>query len=276
VITALGQTWCEDHFTCEVCNKSLADGGVYKHENKPYCFPCFDAAQQPKTCAECKKPIVKLADLVQSMGDDFHTTCLVCCRGHAMEDKQPFWKFQNKLYCKTHWDAEDRGDRCFECKKPVTHEYVKLGNGKEFHHACWACKICKAPIKGEKYKEARDMYLCLACFAKLPASGEGVWINGVYIPPTAEWKEKEAKRLVRGYGEYTCPPGVIPPNESKRYPLEVLRLPYDKCPKVIDFRQREQYLEESVFKEVFGVDMQTFNDYPLWKRIWLKKEKGLF
>jgi len=107
----------------------------------------------------------------------------------------------------------------------------------------------------------------------------GVWVPDEDLPDSKEidrFKMVKPKRLVRGYGEYEAAPGTVPPWESKTYPLEILRLRPPLIPKEIDFRQREQYLEDKEFKQVFGMDMVTFNALPLWKRLMLKKEQNLF
>lgn len=39
-ITALGEKWHEDHFTCELCGLQLNGGSFFKRQGKPYCKPC--------------------------------------------------------------------------------------------------------------------------------------------------------------------------------------------------------------------------------------------
>ncbi|XP_067385934.1 advillin [Emydura macquarii macquarii] len=63
---------------------------------------------------------------------------------------------------------------------------------------------------------------------------------------------------------------------SQTYPLEVLTTPKDELPGDIDPAKKENYLSESDFVAVFGIRREEFAALPSWKKISLKKEKGLF
>jgi len=235
-----------------------------QHETKPYCEDCY-ATVTDFTCRICQKSIDH-RHLVESLGFQFHLDCFVCCVGdHKIGNKQVYYEHLNKMYCKKHWEEAGLIDACAECGKGIEHDYVKVV-GKCFHTNCWKCSACKKVIQGKTATQSHGLFFCVPCGKKATAEGsDDMKMEGVV-----------GKRLIRGYGEYEAAPGTVPPWESKTYPLSVLLLRPGQIPKEIDFRQREQYLEENEFKQVFKVDMQTFNAYPLWRRLLLKKEVGLF
>jgi len=274
-IKALDRSWHDACFNCTKCSKKFDAHlqGIHHIGSAPYCEDCYGAVAGG-TCAVCNE-VIGLADLIETLGDKFHRYCYRCCVGpHEMEIGN-FWKHEGKMYCLAHWEASGLVDQCYACHKMIESEYVKIGT-KCFHTKCWTCRYCKKIIKEDEVAQIQGQFYCVECARSGKVADGGHSRGGVYIPGMDAMEILRIKRLVRGYGEYECEPGVIPPSESCTYPLAVLRLRPGKIPKEIDFRQREQYLEESVFKEVFGVDMATFNDYPLWRRLMLKKEVELF
>jgi len=274
-IFALNKNWCADHFTCEMCKKPFGDDdGHHAYDDKPYCDKCYPKISKDKKCSKCDK-VIDFRQLVSSMGKDFHEACFVCGKGdHKIGRGAAFWVDSGKVWCKEHWESGDVIDHCAKCGKYIDSEYVKVAE-KTFHSLCWKCKACKKPMKDNIATRSADGdFFCSNCRKIIPAGAKGAWVNGVWVPADAE--EVKARRLVRGYGEYEVPPGCIPPWASPCYPLEVVRLPYGVIPKEIDFRQREQYLEEDVFRKEFGMEMADFNALPIWRRIMIKKDLKLF
>jgi len=141
--------------------------------------------------------------------------------------------------------------------------------GKSFHTKCWKCADCKFVIRSKEAVSNSGLFYCKPCVDKrLKAKEEA--------DEKARWEAVIAKYLLRGYGDLEPAPGTIPPCDSKCYPFSTLIQRPPQIPKEIDFRQREQYLEKWEFKKVFGVEMDEFNSYPMWRRMMMKKEIGLF
>jgi len=287
-IHILDKGWHDECFDCHVCHAKFDDSltGIHNIDGNPYCESCYDSTHAG-ACSVCDKSI-GLGELVEAQGERFHKSCFVCAEGpHEMESGS-FWKHDGKLYCVAHWESLNILDKCFRCKKSIDSEYVKIGT-KIFHPKCWTCNACRKIIRDNEAGQVAGEFYCAECCKSGRAKagkGKGKMTSaGIWVPEDEEEAKAAAKakilmvkpkRLVRGYGEYEAAPGTVPPWESKTYPLEIVRLRPPKIPKEIDFRQREQYLEDKVFKEVFGVDMVTFNGYPLWKRLMMKKERDLF
>jgi len=195
--------------------------------------------------------------------------CFICCIGdHKIGDKARYYELDGKTYCQTHWDESNLIDNCQICRRQIENDYVRV-LGKNYHTKCWKCADCKFVIRTKQAVQNNGVFYCTPCAQKRQEARKEA-------EEKARWEAILAKRLLRGYGEYEAAPGTIPPSESKCYPLATLLLRPPHIPKEIDFRQREQYLEKWEFKKVFGVEMEEFNGYPLWRRLMMKKEVGLF
>jgi len=264
-----GRRWCKDHFKCWQCMKPIKGDTHRLHEKKLHCETCYSKIST-HVCLKCDKQIDH-RDHVESMGFHFHLSCFVCCVGdHKIGNKQKYFEHKDKTYCQEHWEAAGLIDQCFTCKKTIDNDYVKVV-GKFFHSKCWKCNYCKFIIRTKNAASVLGNFYCMSCYKKAQESG-----NDVRIPGIEKAEDIIAQHLVKGYGELETAPGCVPPSESKRYPLSVLLLRPGQIPPEIDFRQREQYLEETEFQKVFGVSMEEFNSYPYWRRVMMKKDVGLF
>uniref|UniRef100_A0A0P4WDJ1 HP domain-containing protein n=1 Tax=Scylla olivacea TaxID=85551 RepID=A0A0P4WDJ1_SCYOL len=64
---------------------------------------------------------------------------------------------------------------------------------------------------------------------------------------------------------------------KRTYPLAILKVKdVEKLPPEVDPKQKEDFLSEADFLAVFGIDRDTYDELPQWKRINLKKKAGLF
>ena len=77
-LTALGKTWHPEHFTCQHCNKIMAEDpdGYHEHDGKGYCRPCYIELFAPY-CRGCNKPIVDKI-CVTALNSKYHQDCFVC------------------------------------------------------------------------------------------------------------------------------------------------------------------------------------------------------
>eukprot|EP00456_Euglypha_rotunda_P076703 TRINITY_DN7198_c0_g1_i5.p1 TRINITY_DN7198_c0_g1~~TRINITY_DN7198_c0_g1_i5.p1 ORF type:complete len:315 (+),score=35.49 TRINITY_DN7198_c0_g1_i5:322-1266(+) len=281
VIKILDKNWHDECFSCFVCKKDMSHvlTGIHNIANEPYCESCHDKVNGGN-CNVCNKEI-GLGDLVETLGQRFHKGCYLCCVGPHEMKVETFWKHDGQMYCQAHWEESGLVDTCAACEKMIESEYIKIG-GKNYHPGCWRCRTCKKPIKDAEATQLFGDFYCATCvllgkFQKPPNGfGKGKMVNGFYVPSDDELQMMKALHLIRGYGEYEAAPGTIPPSESPCYPLHILRLRPPKIPKEIDYRQKEQYLEEKEFLQVFKIPMTVFNHLPLWRRLMLKKEVDLF
>jgi len=265
-VQAANRYWCEAHFQCEQCRKKITSDSHRIHDKQPYCEDCFSKITD-YTCRRCEKPIDH-RELVQSMGLSFHVGCFICCMGDNKQGSdQKYFELDKKTYCQKHWEESNLVDNCGICRKPIDNDYVRV-MGKNFHTKCWKCADCKFVIRTKEAISHNGLFYCKPCVDKRNKTRQEE-------EEKARWEAILAKRMIRGY-DYEAAPGTIPPNESKCYPLATLLLRPPHIPTEIDFRQREQYLEKWEFKKVFGVEMDEFNTYPLWRRLMMKKEIGLF
>jgi len=93
-ITALGNVWHPEHFTCHICNDMLVDGQYYEESGKAYCQEHF-IQLFGKYCIGCNQVIEK--DGVKFVDGDYHIACFKCTKceqqlrtGHFTEwDGQP-------------------------------------------------------------------------------------------------------------------------------------------------------------------------------------------
>ncbi|XP_063843292.1 advillin-like isoform X2 [Scylla paramamosain] len=64
---------------------------------------------------------------------------------------------------------------------------------------------------------------------------------------------------------------------KRTYPLAILKVKdVEKLPPEVDPKHKEDFLSEADFQTVFGIDRDTYDELPQWKRINLKKKAGLF
>ena len=49
VITALGQTWHPECFTCNQCNQELGTQNFFERDCKPYCENCYHSLYSPRS-----------------------------------------------------------------------------------------------------------------------------------------------------------------------------------------------------------------------------------
>lgn len=108
-ITALGQTWHPEHFTCTACGTVLGGQRHAVHEDKPYCTTCYRQQHTPR-CAVCLDPVTQNY-LKNYWGDSF-------CQHHP--DELP---------------------ACYSCKRLVSRHLtgggVRLSDGRDL------CSLCR-------------------------------------------------------------------------------------------------------------------------------------
>ncbi|XP_044205209.1 advillin [Thunnus albacares] len=121
-----------------------------------------------------------------------------------------------------------------------------------------------------------------------------VLIKQGFEPPTftgwftawdpSKWSDgKSYEELKRELGDVTSPVNVVRQNsvESEKsfqpFPPEALVNKHaNELPEDVDPTQKEKYLSDPDFNNVFGITKDDFASLPRWKQLKLKKEKGMF
>ena len=65
----------------------------------------------------------------------------------------------------------------------------------------------------------------------------------------------------------------VAPGDGTTFSYEVLK---SSCPAGVEPHQKEQYLSDTEFTNVFGMDKAAFNGMAKWKQQQAKKKVGLF
>jgi hypothetical protein len=106
-ITALGETWHEEHFVCARCSKPLAGQDFFEREGKAYCKADYDFLFTPK-CAICGKPLQGIYS-INSWGDKY-------CERHNAE--LPKCYSCSRLICQSlTGGGEQLGDGRYRCNR---------------------------------------------------------------------------------------------------------------------------------------------------------------
>ncbi|KAM7422361.1 hypothetical protein PAMA_010425 [Pampus argenteus] len=101
----------------------------------------------------------------------------------------------------------------------------------------------------------------------------------------SKWSEgKSYEELKKELGDVTSP--VIVTHEQDTVESEKNFQPFppdalvnkfaNELPQEVDPTQKEKYLSDSDFNDIFGITKDEFASLPQWKKLKLKKEKGLF
>lgn len=72
-VTALGLTWCPEHFVCSMgqCRHELHDVGFVEEQGKLYCETCFENYLAP-TCARCSKRVKAVHSFIDHLCQNFN------------------------------------------------------------------------------------------------------------------------------------------------------------------------------------------------------------
>ncbi|KAI2809505.1 hypothetical protein BLOT_000654 [Blomia tropicalis] len=128
-LTALGKTWHPEHFTCQHCNKIMADDpdGYHEHEGKGYCRPCYIELFAPY-CRGCNKPIVDKI-CVTALNSKYHQDCFVCRDCSCPLKNGNYFEFEGEPYCEEHF----RCKMCPDCVKlrRAQNKYFGSMNGQQ-------------------------------------------------------------------------------------------------------------------------------------------------
>ncbi|XP_059098199.1 PDZ and LIM domain protein Zasp-like isoform X1 [Tigriopus californicus] len=146
-ITALGKTWCPNHFSCAQasCGKSLQDCGFVEEQGHLVCEACYGQYYAPE-CEKCRKKI--LGNTLKAMNKTFCPECFVCAYCGKIFANSPFYLEDGLPYCEYDWN-ELFTTKCVSCGFPIEagDRWVEALNNN-YHSQCFNCTLCKKNLEG--------------------------------------------------------------------------------------------------------------------------------
>ncbi|CAB3371417.1 Hypothetical predicted protein [Cloeon dipterum] len=160
-ITALGKTWCPDHFMCvnSQCQRPLQDCGFVEEKGDLYCEFCFEQFLAP-ACDKCRKKIK--GDCLNAIGKHFHPECFNCAYCGKLFGNSPFFLEDGLPYCEGDWN-ELFTTKCFACGFPIEagDRWVEALNNN-YHSQCFNCTSCKKNLEGQSFFAKQGRPFCKA------------------------------------------------------------------------------------------------------------------
>lgn len=284
-IEALGKAWHSHHFLCSDCGTDFPDDKFHKIGDNPYCNPCY-TTRTADQCSFCNEPITS-ESCFELDGKKIHQKCYVCPGGtdavpHELTETDQVVPYQGKIMCLSHIEQVVPREVCSGCKQPIEGTYLKVESDK-FHPQCFKCSECGDKLDSTtKALRSGDKFLCpkhgggaaggaagftspTATEASVsPTGSSGPAIGGA--PPGSP-----AAATIAGGSE-----GAAPGAPAFLCSLEVLRGPKSAMPPGVEYSKRETYLDDDVFKDLFGCDKAAFAKLPSWRRKQRKQQVGLF
>lgn len=164
-ISALGQTYHQEHFTCAQCGKQLGAEGYHEKDGYAYCKDDFFSEHAPK-CKGCDKPIT--AKFITALSTHWHPECFVCDDCYKPFPSGIFFQDLSGVpLCETHYHTR-RGGVCTECRQPIQGQCV-TALGKKYHPQHFCCFYCTRPLSSGTFKEYNTKIFCNACFDRVAA-----------------------------------------------------------------------------------------------------------
>ncbi|KAF7634912.1 hypothetical protein Mgra_00005654 [Meloidogyne graminicola] len=184
VIKAMNANWHPQCFTCELCNKQLADVGFLRNAGRKeglgsiplayqqfflklaLCRECNElekaAGQGKYVCHKCRS-IIEDGRHIKFRGDSFHPYHFNCkrCDVELTDDAR---EIGGALYCLRCHDLVINLflmgiPICGACHRPVE-ERVVTALGKQWHVEHFVCAVCEKPFLGHKHYERKGLAYC--------------------------------------------------------------------------------------------------------------------
>lgn len=149
-VTAMGKSWCPDHFICANprCGNKLVDMGFVEEGGFLYCEKDYELYFAPK-CGKCDSAIV--GECVNALNKQYHPACFLC--HHC---KQPIGGTQFHLedgnpYCENDW-RQLYQTMCSSCNFPIEpgDKWVEALNNN-YHSECFNCSTCQVNLEGQAF-----------------------------------------------------------------------------------------------------------------------------
>lgn len=300
-VTALGQTWHENHFTCTVCSQPFTSDRFRKGaDNQPYCETHF-AEQFGVKCARCSKPVV--GSVFEALGKSYHVDCFRCAHDDMpIPENEDFHQHNDAVYCTKHFQDLFL-ETCETCKKSVVGQFVKVLD-KTYHSDCFKCSNCSDTLLSGKFNVFGSNLLCGKCHTSKtaekspdcplpsPAAAQSrtpTQKSASIVPaktggdaksvdaPTQTMKDLDLdssgatvkKTVIIDMVPIGCE------NGRNLYRPDQLR-DAENLPSDVRSFERELHLSKEDHQALFGMSHEQFNALKLWRKQKMKREVGLF
>lgn len=149
-VTALGKTWCAEHFHCvnPQCRRPLQDIGFVEEQGQLYCENCYETYLAP-VCAKCLARIK--GDCLNAIGKQWHPDCFICANCRQPFGNSHFYLEDGLPYCEKDWN-ELFTTKCVGCGYPIEagDRWVEALNSN-YHSQCFKCTICHKNLEGQSF-----------------------------------------------------------------------------------------------------------------------------
>ncbi|XP_013774395.1 PDZ and LIM domain protein Zasp-like isoform X7 [Limulus polyphemus] len=160
-VTALGKTWCPEHFHCSnaQCHRHLQDVGFVEEQGQLYCELCYEAYLAP-ACAKCGNRIK--GDCLNALDKQWHPDCFVCNYCKQPFGNSSFYLEDGLPYCEKDWN-ELFTTKCVGCGYPIEagDRWVEALNNN-YHSQCFKCSICHKNLEGQSFYAKGGRPFCKA------------------------------------------------------------------------------------------------------------------
>lgn len=158
-VSALGKTWCPDHFVCstDTCRKPLIDMGFVEEQGSLYCENCYEQYFAP-ICGKCDKRVK--GDCLNAVGKQFHPECFCCAYCGKVFGSGAFYLEDGLPYCEADWN-DLFTTKCVGCGFPIEagDRWVEALNNN-YHSQCFKCSVCKSNLEGKSFYAKNGRPFC--------------------------------------------------------------------------------------------------------------------
>ncbi|XP_042224290.1 PDZ and LIM domain protein Zasp-like isoform X3 [Homarus americanus] len=149
-VSALGKTWCPDHFVCstESCRRALIDMGFVEEQGSLHCEDCYEKYFAP-ICGKCDKRVK--GDCLNAVGKQFHPECFCCAYCGKVFGSGAFYLEDGLPYCEADWN-DLFTTKCVGCGFPIEagDRWVEALNNN-YHSQCFKCSKCHKNLEGQSF-----------------------------------------------------------------------------------------------------------------------------
>lgn len=165
VVTALGNTFHPEHFTCAHCHMELGTQNFFEREGQPYCEDDYHSLFSPR-CAHCNGAI--LDKCLSALDRTWHPEHFVCFDCNEPFGEDGFHEKDEQAYCKSCYYGIF-APKCAGCSMPITENYITCMN-TQWHPKCFVCATCNQPFHDGNFFEHEGAPYCETHFHALKGS----------------------------------------------------------------------------------------------------------
>ncbi|XP_069167320.1 uncharacterized protein Zasp52 isoform X29 [Procambarus clarkii] len=158
-VSALGKTWCPDHFVCSTvsCRRALIDMGFVEEQGSLHCEDCYEKYFAP-ICGKCDKRVK--GDCLNAVGKQFHPECFCCAYCGKVFGSGAFYLEDGLPYCEADWN-DLFTTKCVGCGFPIEagDRWVEALNNN-YHSQCFKCSVCKSNLEGKSFYAKNGRPFC--------------------------------------------------------------------------------------------------------------------